>query len=60
MMLLILFASWIPILPVSGMTTIGAGYGFAYVLDVAHHLILPVVTLAILTSPSTAAWSAPP
>ena len=48
-MLLILFASWIPILPVSGMTTIGAGYtGFAYVLDVAHHLILPVVTLAIL------------
>ena len=45
----ILFASWIPILPVSGMTTIGAGYtGFAYVLDVAHHLILPVVTLAIL------------
>ena len=49
MMLLILFASWIPILPVSGMTTIGAGYtGFAYVLDVAHHLILPVVTLAIL------------
>ena len=47
MMLLILFASWIPILPVSGMTTIGAGYtGFAYVLDVAHHLILPVVTLA--------------
>lgn len=25
MMLLILFASWIPILPVSGMTTIGAG-----------------------------------
>ena len=31
------------------MTTIGAGYtGFAYVLDVAHHLILPVVTLAIL------------
>lgn len=49
MLLLILFASWIPILPVSGMTTIGAGYtGFAYVLDVAHHLILPVVTLAIL------------
>ena len=49
MMLLILFASWIPILPVSGMTTIGAGYtGFAYVLDVSHHLILPVVTLAIL------------
>ena len=49
MMLLILFASRIPILPVSGMTTIGAGYtGFAYVLDVAHHLILPVVTLAIL------------
>ena len=39
----------VTILPVSGMTTIGAGYtGFAYVLDVAHHLILPVVTLAIL------------
>ena len=51
MMLLILFASWIPILPVSGMTTIGAGYtGFAYVLDVAHHLILPVVTLAIVST----------
>ena len=49
MMLLILFASWIPILPVSGMTTIGAGYtGFAYVLDVAPLLTLPVVTLAIL------------
>lgn len=49
LMLLLLFGSIWPILPVSGMADVVARKtGFAYVLDVAHHLILPSVTLAIV------------
>ncbi|MGB3866150.1 MAG: ABC transporter permease [Xanthobacteraceae bacterium] len=49
LMLLLLFGSVWPILPVSGMVDVVAQKtGFAYVLDVAHHLILPSVTLAIV------------
>lgn len=48
-MLLILFASWIPIFPVSGMYDIsGPREGLTYVLDVLHHLVLPVVTLSTI------------
>jgi peptide/nickel transport system permease protein len=49
-MLIIVFAAWLPLFPVSGMDDIAnAGNGwFAYALDVAHHLVLPVATLSII------------
>ncbi len=49
MMLLILFAFWLPAFPASGMyeVALGAG-GLAHVLDVLHHLVLPMMTLAII------------
>lgn len=46
-MLIILLASAIPIFPVSGMYDVVLGaQGMAYVWDVIHHMVLPVVTLA--------------
>ena len=48
-MLVILFASVIPILPVSGMRSVdSSGGGFKDVLDVLHHLVLPTVTLGLV------------
>lgn len=48
-MLIIVFASWIPIFPVQGMTSARfEGGNFAYALDVLHHLALPSLTLAII------------
>ncbi len=48
-MLIIVFASWLPIFPVEGMRSARfEGGSFAYVLDVLHHLVLPAVTLAII------------
>ena len=49
-MLVILFASVIPILPVSGMRSTDAtgAIGLDDVLDVLHHLVLPTVTLALI------------
>ena len=48
-MLVILFASLIPILPVAGMRSIDStGGGIGDVLDVAHHLVLPTVTLGLV------------
>ena len=45
MMLVILFASVLPIFPVAGMRAIDAsGGGLAGVIDVLHHLVLPTVT----------------
>ncbi len=46
-MLLITFSLWIPIFPVAGMQdmTIEGG-GLAHYLDIAHHMVLPVITLA--------------
>ncbi|CAA2109053.1 ABC transporter permease [Variovorax paradoxus] len=49
-MLVILLASVFPILPVAGMRAIdssGAG-GLADMLDVAHHLVLPTITLSLV------------
>lgn len=49
-MLIILFASVLPLFPVEGMTSVrlrDAPY-YIKVLDVAHHLILPAFTLAII------------
>jgi peptide/nickel transport system permease protein len=49
MMLLILFASWLPILPVSGMYNVALEGGrLARTLDILHHLILPMLTLGII------------
>ena len=48
MMMIVLFSVKLGWLPTDGMVTIGAGYtGVAYVLDVARHMVLPVVTLSL-------------
>lgn len=48
-MLVLLFASVLPILPVSGMRSPEQASGsLADMLDVLHHLILPMVTLAVI------------
>ena len=48
-MLLILFASLIPLFPVSGMYDITASGGMlARTVDVIHHMILPVITLSTI------------
>jgi peptide/nickel transport system permease protein len=48
-MLVILFASIWPILPVSGMRAVDSnGGGIGDVVDVAQHLILPTVTLSLV------------
>lgn len=49
MMLIIVFALLVPIFPISGMydITLDAS-GWRHALDVAHHLILPMFTLAII------------
>lgn len=45
--LLLVFASWFPIFPVQGMTDPRISGGFlARALDVAHHLVLPALTLS--------------
>jgi peptide/nickel transport system permease protein len=49
LMLLVLFSSLWPVLPVAGMVDPAARHtGLAYVLDVLSHLVLPTVTLAIV------------
>jgi len=48
-MLVILFASIIPIMPISGMRSIDAsGGGIKDALDVLHHLVLPALTLSLV------------
>lgn len=48
-MLLIVFAYWFPIFPASGMFNVGAPTtGFDRYLDIAHHLVLPVITLSLV------------
>lgn len=43
------FAFDLKLFPISGMQTIGAGYtGFRLFLDVLHHMMLPVIVLALL------------
>ena len=46
-MLLIVFSLLLPIFPVAGMrdVTIEGGF-FAHALDIAHHMVLPVITLS--------------
>lgn len=49
-LLLLLAFSGTGIFPSSGMTTVGASYtGWEYVLDVARHLLLPVLSLSVVS-----------
>ncbi len=46
-MLIILFGSMVPIFPIGNMIDVSVEReGFAYVLDVLHHLVLPMLTLS--------------
>jgi peptide/nickel transport system permease protein len=48
LMLVVVFSVWLDWLPVGGMFTIEAGYtGWAHLIDVARHLVLPAVTLGL-------------
>jgi peptide/nickel transport system permease protein len=49
-MLIILFASMVPIFPVEGMASVRLREAAWYVraLDVAHHMVLPAFTLAVI------------
>lgn len=52
LMLILLFASVLGIFPTSGMENLRAHYtGFKHVLDVIHHMFLPVLTLVLLNIP---------
>ncbi len=49
LMLIILFASMIPLFPVEGMESARfSGGPIAYAIDVLHHLVLPALTLGII------------
>ncbi|MBA3597412.1 MAG: ABC transporter permease [Methylibium sp.] len=49
MMLIILFASVLPIFPVAGMRSVAStADGLAGALDVLHHLVLPALSLALV------------
>ena len=49
LMMVIFFASMLPLFPVSGMRAVDAtGSGVADWIDVAHHLVLPSLTLAMV------------
>jgi peptide/nickel transport system permease protein len=49
LMLLLLFGSVWPILPVTGMTDVARPkVGFAHVVDILQHLVLPATTLALV------------
>jgi len=52
LMLMLVFASWLKILPTSGMVSLREQQqGLGYVLDVVRHLILPSTTLALVYAP---------
>lgn len=52
LMLILVFASTLRILPTAGMVDLRASHtGFAYVLDVAKHLILPGMSLSLTLIP---------
>lgn len=53
LMLIILFSTRLGVLPSFGMTDTRANYtGFAYILDVIWHMVLPVGTLTLVQIPS--------
>ncbi|WP_040214527.1 ABC transporter permease [Clostridium polynesiense] len=52
LIMILIFASTLKILPTAGMVNLRANYtGFRRVLDIAEHLILPVVTLSLVQIP---------
>ena len=52
LMLILIFASTLRLLPTSGMVNIRKGYtGWAYVRDVAQHMVLPCATLVAVQIP---------
>ncbi len=52
LMMIILFATVLNLTPSSGMTNVRASHtGIKYVLDVAHHMVLPVATLVLVDIP---------
>lgn len=52
LMLILLFASTLHVLPTSGMTDLRAGYtGLMHYLDVARHLVLPALSIALVEIP---------
>lgn len=52
LMLILIFASWLKLLPTSGMVNLRApSTGIGYVLDVLKHLVLPVSTLTFIQIP---------
>ena len=47
-MAILVFSIWLPIFPVAGMEDVVAFYdGWDRVIDIAHHLVLPSITLAL-------------
>lgn len=53
LIMILVFASWLRVLPTSGMINVRANYtGLRYALDVAKHLILPAGTLALIGIPT--------
>ncbi len=52
LMLIIILASRWKLLPTSGMENLRAGYtGFRHTLDVMEHMVLPVLTMVLITMP---------
>lgn len=52
LMLIIVFATRLGWLPAQGMINVRAGYtGMQHILDVLYHLVLPCVTLVLITMP---------
>lgn len=52
LMMMLVFAAWLGWLPFSGIVDIRAGHtGFARVLDIGRHLILPASTLTLINIP---------
>ncbi|MEU4572230.1 ABC transporter permease [Nonomuraea sp. ATR24] len=45
LLLLLVFGAYLKIFPSRGIQSVDAPDGFGYVLDVAHHMVLPVITL---------------
>ena len=53
LMLILIFASTLKLLPTSGMVNMRKGYtGWAYVRDVAQHMVLPCATLVAVQIPA--------